>query len=462
MLRPGPRVPAAAQPDPAAPHRTPPAAVRTREEFAAALTELRERAGLSVREAARSSEVPLGTVSGWFTGRHVPPPSARDQLVALLRACRVHDDVALAGWVDAAARVRRAPGRRAADAPTPYRGLAGYQADDADWFVGREALTEALVALAAPADPDASDPGLPVVVIGPSGSGKSSLLRAGLVPALAGTHRVAVCSPGRHPAATLQAALERLRAAGSEGDGAPRPALLVVDQLEELFTLADEDERAHALALLAALAGGAPPDGSPVRVVLGVRSDFSSHCMRDPLLARSLQAAQLVVPPMGEAELRRAVVEPARRAGVSVEDGLVDLLLRDLRPSRAGAGTPADASALPLFSHALLATWEHAQSGVLRVADYQAVGGVAGAVARTAEETLAPLDPAGVELARRLLLRLVRLVDGEPVARRHQLLSELVPAGGHEADHDPAADVVARFGAPRLLSSDEDGVALAH
>ena len=126
--------------------RVEPGQVKTRADLAAALTALRERAGLSVREVAKAADVPTGTVSGYLSGRHVPPASAQKQVRAVLAACGVTDAAEVELWLSAIRRVRRTPGRRAADAPSPYRGLASFQADDAGWFFGREALTDALVA----------------------------------------------------------------------------------------------------------------------------------------------------------------------------------------------------------------------------------------------------------------------------------------------------------------------------
>ncbi len=434
------------------------ARVDTREDLAEALTALRETAGLTVRDLSRVSGVPLATVGGYLSGRHVPPVSASAQVRAILTACGVPSAQEHTAWLETIARVRRRPARRDAVAP-PYRGLASFQPEDAAWFFGREELTASILTVVE--DPDRF---MPVVVVGPSGSGKSSVVRAGLVPAFAASERsrrgadpdeadlpdpaAVVLTPGERPGSALAEAL---------GDG-PAPAMVVVDQLEECFTVTeDPDERESLLAGLDRLAGAG------VRVVLSLRSDFFTAAMTEPRLVSWLQHAQVVVGPMSEPELRRAILEPARAAGLQVEPGLVDRLLRDLAaPGRHGPGA-YEAGALPLMSHALLATWRHGSGSALTLADYVAVGSVEGAVALSAEEVYGSLGPREQELARGLFLRLVTLLDGTVVTRR-RITREAESAA--EAPGDPASkgmtEVIERFVEARLLTADADTVEIAH
>ncbi|HVM28584.1 MAG TPA: helix-turn-helix domain-containing protein [Mycobacteriales bacterium] len=411
--------------------------MRTKEDFARELTALRERAGLSLRDLARRSDAPLATVGGYLSGKHLPQASSRQVLERVLAACGVTAEADVLAWLDAAARARRAPGARPATDRAPYRGLASFGVDDAAWFFGRDDLVATLADLVRTAEP-----GVPVVVLGASGSGKSSLLKAGLVPALTAEGWTSVVTtPGADP-------LERLAAAtaGVPAQRAEEPAgtLLVVDQLEEVFAHPPEVVQAFAAELVARAAA------SPV--VVAVRSDFFAQLTAIPDLLRSVQEAQVVVGPMTAAQLRDVVVEPARRAQVEVEPALVDVVLRDVRVR--GAGT-SPAGALPLLSHALLATWERGSSRRLTVADYEQAGGIEAALARTAEQVWAGLDPAAQQAARTLLLGLVRLVDGVPMARRG--LGRGAVAG------EPAAEAALdALVAARLLTAAEDEVELAH
>jgi WD40 repeat protein/transcriptional regulator with XRE-family HTH domain len=420
--------------------------ITTRQEFAAALTRLRERAGLTVRQVAKDAGQPDSTVGGYFSGRHLPPPSPADLLADLLRACGVVDESVVESWRRALLRVRRAPGPRPAGAPAPYRGLAAFQPEDAAWFHGREELTSRL--LARLARRHAEGDGM-LVVVGPSGSGKSSLLRAGLVPAVrAGELPVpgsrswppVLLTPGNDPVARLAGAL-----APAAGEGG---LVVVVDQLEELFT-ADlgEPARAEFVAALGRLATGTGRS-TPALVVLGLRADFYGHALAHPPLAAALQDAQLVVGPMSDAQLRRVIVEPARRAQVDVDEGLIEVLLRDVAPA---TGDPPS-GALPLLSHALLVTWELGQGRRLTLSDYRDSGGLRGAVAKTAERVYGELTGPEREQARRLFLRLVRVSpDGADTARR-------VP---RDELHAPPA-VLERFITSRLLTADLTTVQISH
>lgn len=308
----------------------------------------------------------------------------------------------------------------------PYRGMRRYDREDARWFFGREAMTTELVRRVTAT---LAEPGM-VVVIGPSGSGKSSLLRAGLLPALAEDDTVGarywpqlVFTPGEHPMSAVAAKLEG-RPATAETIGASLRAaypdaervVLVVDQFEELFTAGqDEDERRAFLRALVAAAGAGPDGAEPAAVVvLGVRADFYQHCLRHPELARALSDGQVPVIPMTEAELREVIRRPAESAGLTVEPALVDLLLTDMNT---GADT---ASALPLLSYALVETWHKRAGATLTVAGYQATTGVWQAVRRRADEAYQSLDAQARQAARRLLLSMIRL--GEDTAdTRHPL-----------------------------------------
>jgi WD40 repeat protein len=449
-----------------------PGRITTQQEFAQQLTRARQHAGRTIRDVAKAAGIPVSTAGDYFAGRHLPPATQPDLLPRILAACGETDPGRLAEWASALARVRRGPGRPATVAP--YRGLASFQPEDASWFFGRAGLTSQLVRAAAP---DGGPPGVPLVVVGPSGSGKSSVLRAGLIPAVVtGPERpLALFTPGAAPlaalagqlaalagqdAAAIEAALRAGPAAAGQFLGPAGPAgarpVIVVDQLEEVFTTgADEAEQGRFLTAVCALSG-------PAVVAIALRADFYHRALRHPGLARALQERQVVVGPMTRAEVVEAIVAPARLARLGVADGLVELLLRDLSPHAAGAavGGPAhEAGALPLLSHALLTTWARSHGGQLTVADYQATGGIQHAIGHTADEVYESLDPAGQEAARWLFLRLVHVADDEPETRSAVQLDEL---HGWDGPGGPPGDVLARFVAARLITVDSGTARISH
>jgi WD40 repeat protein/DNA-binding SARP family transcriptional activator len=311
--------------------------------------------------------------------------------------------------------------------PCPYKGLARYDEDDADLFVGRERLVEELVTRLVD--------GSLLVVVGPSGAGKSSLVRAGLVRALArgalpgsAAWDVAVVVPGRRPAETVHGALSG------------RPAVLVVDQFEEALLDSSEEFMAVADALLAASGGG-------VRVVLVLRADFFGLLARHPGVARRAGPATVLLGPPDEAELRRIIVEPASRSGLRVDPALTELIIDQVR-DRPGV--------LPVLSTALVRTWEHREGDALTVASYQAGGGVRGALERVGEEAWAALDDDQQVACRRILPRLAVDEDGTWV-RRWVRRTELAGPG------DPAAgSALAVLTERRLVVARTEDVAVVH
>jgi WD40 repeat protein len=309
------------------------------------------------------------------------------------------------------------------DRGAPYLGLASYGADDADRFFGRGPITDRLV--------DLLDRHRFVAVFGVSGSGKSSLLRAGLVPALRdGNDRAAVVvTPGSTPATTLDEVL-----AGE--------CVLVVDQFEELFTqCVDESERNRFVESLVARA--ARPDSA---TVIGVRADFYAQCVALPGLASLLADATVPVDPLTEDDVREVITKPAHQVGMTVERALVTKVLDDV------AGQPG---ALPLVSHALLETWRQRRGDILTVTGYEAAGGVASAVAQTAEAVYQRFAGDEAVTAREILVRLVVLGEGGmPDTRRRVTRDEL---------DFPGVDVVLReLAAARLVVVGQDTVEIAH
>ncbi|MEV5237976.1 helix-turn-helix domain-containing protein [Streptomyces cinnamoneus] len=394
----------------------------------------------------------------------------------------------------------------------PYLGLSSFGPEDARWFFGREEAVADLVARLAERLADRGRG--PLTVVAPSGAGKSSLLRAGLLPALArgalpvpGSHAwpTVVISPGERPLETLlvqlaavcgvaQQELADAWSAGVEafvkqmcaglcpswhtpddGSSVDRFSLgmtglvVIVDQFEEVFALCrDGEERAAfitALLTLSRMSGS--DDRSCALVVLGVRADFYHHCLADPGLAPSLQRGHVALAPMDEGKLREVITGPARRSGLAVEAGLVEILLRDagFKPGSPGRGGELRPGALPLLSHALLCTWQHRDGASLTVAGYQLTGGISGAVASTAERAYQSLTPPQREAARHVLLQLVNVGEeqqetGRP-ARRADLLG-LAPEQVAGDRSENAAAVLEVFTQARLLTHDADRVELAH
>jgi WD40 repeat protein/transcriptional regulator with XRE-family HTH domain len=418
-------------------------AVQSRVELGRALTVLRLRCGLTVRQLAVRMDVPAATLGGYFSGRHLPGPGSLGLFRSLLDACGVPDDD-VGPWLDALARARLSSDARVALPPCPYRGLEPYQVEDAAMFCGREVVTSEVLEYVDKLAQGRMGPSGLLVVVGPSGSGKSSLLCAGVVPAVrAGS----LDRSGRRWAAEVitpdLGALELYLSCPG-----PTPRLVIVDQMEEIFRLPG-DERRRFLARLAAL------EPSECVAIAVLRADFYEAATREPVLLAALKHNHIVVGPMAEEELSRAIVGPAKQVGVGVEEGLVELLITDLAP-RNPTGFAYDAGALPLLSYALLATWDHAQRNQLTVGAYRAAGGLRGAVRQRAEELYLELGPEEQVLARRLFCRLVNVEDEVPLTRRRMANRELDQLG------DGAIEVLGRFVSARLVTADASGVEVSH
>ncbi|MGW1346670.1 nSTAND1 domain-containing NTPase [Kribbella sp. NPDC002412] len=300
----------------------------------------------------------------------------------------------------------------------PYPGLKSYDVADADTFFGRDAdiaaclrkLTETSV----------------LAVAGPSGCGKSSLVRAGVAAALRRDgNDVVVMTPGPHPVAALAAAM-------------PSPATLLVDQLEEVFSLC-QDVRERETFLDALSKHGAP-------LIMSIRADRLADVSAHPSFARLVERGLYLLPGMTQDNLRAAIEEPARLSSLVVEPGLVDLLVNEV------ADQPG---ALPLMSHALRETWQRREGRTLTVAGYNASGGIRSAVAQTAEEVHERISPEQRVILHDLLLRLVAPgPEGEPI--RSRLPRRLVVT--RPEDNQMIDTLVSS----RLLTSDAGVVEIAH
>jgi len=350
------------------------------------------------------------------------------------------------------------------DAPAPgeppFKGMEYFTEDDAGKFYGRELLTARL------AGKLRGTRFLPII-IGSSGSGKSSVIRAGLIPALkrgeplvddtlppAGSEHwpVYILTPTTRPLEALAAALTRdelsvqattalindldvdQRAVHQQVGKllAERPTskqlLLIVDQFEEIFTLCkDEHERRMFIDNL--LYASAESTAGPTIVIIIFRADFYAHCAQYENLRVGVSTNQEFVGPMNAAELRRAIEEPAKATGWDYEPGLVDLILKEVGD---------EPGALPLMQHALLETWKRRRGRTMTLRGYNDAGGIRGAIAKTAEAIYTTLPPEHQPIARRIFLRLVELGEGTQDTRRRARLEELWP----RAEQQPVAQSV--------------------
>ena len=306
----------------------------------------------------------------------------------------------------------------------PYRGLLAFEAEDSDYFFGREEVVEELI--------ERLTRGKLVAVVGASGSGKSSVLRAGVIAAVRAGEVAGIESERLlTPSATAQLDWE---------DDAAQ--LVVVDQFEELFVLCDDAARRQAF-VDALLAVRGP-------VAIGVRADMYGKLSGHADLARAAAGNQVLLGAMSYDELERAVTEPARLAGLRLEPGLVELALREV------AGEPG---ALPLLSHALRATWERRDGRTLTVEGYRDSGGVASAIAQTADSVLASLPAERRQVTRSIFVRLTELGDGVAETRRRVSMDELVPEG---VSPEVVHALLERLAQERLVTLSEGTVEVAH
>ena len=325
----------------------------------------------------------------------------------------------------------------------PYKGLASFDRSDAEYFCGRERMVSDLVARLAESTV--------VGIVGPSGIGKSSLLRAGLLSALSagalpgsGSWRQVLLRPGERPCAELARALggEELDVVLSRLKPGDR-LVVAVDQLEELFTVCEQE--GDRGAFVDQLAAAACDTERRVLILVALRADFYGRCASYTRFAELLSSSHVLVGPMRREELAQAIEMPAARAGLDVERALVEDLVADV------AGEPGG---LPMLSTMLLELWRVRDGRVLRVERYVASGGVRGAVARLAEDAYARLDEAGQRVARGLLLRLAHGEEGALVRRRLPL-AELERIDGAEP-------VLAALTDARLLTASDGEVEISH
>ena len=438
---------------------------------------LRRRVGLTQTELAIAVGYGHTQISRLEQNLRLPDiPTIETQFISALGL--EDEPKAVARLLDLAANIRRE------DAPAlglcPYKGLNYFDEADADLFMGREALTAKLVnrVLSLTSNGQSNENRF-LGIVGASGSGKSSLVRAGLVPALrwnqASTNwQIHILTPTAYPLESLAASLTledpsvtattrlvedlardlrtlQIFAKRKLGSKNGPHLLLVVDQFEELFALCrSEDERASFIGNL--LTASSETDG-PFILVITLRADFYAHCASYPQLREALAQHQEYIGAMNDEELKRAIEEPAQRGRWEFEPGLIDLLLHDVGH---------EPGALPLLSHALLETWQRRRGRKMTLSGYASSGGVRGAITETAETVFTDqFTHEQQAIARRIFLRLAELSDETSTAdtRRRATFNELILKPEEAATTHAVLKALADA---RLITTSEDSAEVAH
>lgn len=387
------------------------------------------------------------------------PANRYERVEDFLRAVRR----AVGADVVAIAEVQELPARESAPIRNPYKGLRSFTETDALDFHGRSALIDELLE-AVGAHPL-------VAVVGPSGSGKSSVVRAGLVPALRagglpGSRGWLITDmfPGSYPFQELEAALLRVAVERPPGliddlTGDNRGLLratkqilplddsqlmLIIDQFEELFSaVASEETRRLFLESLLTVARD---ERSRVKVVVTIRADFFDRPLEYPEFGDLVGDGLVAVTPPTEEGLAQAIAAPARGVGIELEPGLVGEMIHQVE------GQPGP---LPLLQYALTELFNRREGNLLTIDAYRATGGVLGALGGRAEELYKELSPQAKEVARQLFLRLVTVDELSGNTRRRVRRTELK---GLAIDQGALDTVLHQFGSFRLLSYDRDPV----
>jgi serine/threonine protein kinase/WD40 repeat protein len=423
--------------------------------------------GHTNREIAQELSVTLGTVK-WYVRQIYQKLHVRSRVQAIVRAREldliVPDDNGM-NKPDLEADIATKITRSLPDPVNPYKGLRAFQAADARDFFGREKLIEKLLKHLSQ---NGNTPRF-LAVVGPSGSGKSSVVRAGLVPALwrgdiNGSDRwfIVEMVPGAYPLDELEIALTRIAADQGTNlhENLTRDArglvrvgnlilpddgselVVIVDQLEELFTLVDDEEaRAHFLNLLCAAATEAR---SRVRIIVTLRADFYDRPLHYPEFGELVRNHMETVLPLSADDLEAAITQPAERVGMKFESGLVSRIVADVH---------YQPGALPLMQYALTELFDQRDGNTLTQAVYEAIGGAGGSLARRADEVYTEYDTAGRDAIRQMFLRLVSPGDDGVDTRRRVARAELLDIA---EDPELMDDIIDMYADYRLLTLDHD------
>ncbi len=421
--------------------------------------------GLPNKEIAQRLTFTVGTVK-WYVTQIFKKLGVRSRVQAIVRARELD-------------LIQRHSDSQVKDMPTlmlnvllplsaervenPYKGLRAFKSADYEDYFGQEKLIDKLISRLS----ERGDHHRFLSVIGPSGSGKSSLVKAGLIPALwrgavPGSERWYIIEmlPSTHPLDELEVALTRIASNATQTlreqlqrdiRGLARAAqivlpeegelLLVIDQFEELFTLVeDEAERTHFLDLIYT---AVMDNRSRVRVVITLRADFYDRPLQYPDFGELVRNRMETILPLSADGLERAIARPAERVGITFEPGLVSTIVQEIH---------YQPGALPLLQYALTELYEQSKGRVITRDDYHAIGKITGALAKRAEEIFQELSPAQQNIAQQMFLRLVTLGEGVEDTRRRTLRSELTSI----ADTDVMEEIIDTFATYRLLTLDHD------
>ncbi len=353
------------------------------------------------------------------------------------------------------------PGRERADVRNPYKGLRAFLESDVQDFYGRDDLVDSLLTVL--------DSRRFVAVVGPSGSGKSSVVRAGLVPALRKravdrdrTLLISEMYPGSYPFEELAAALLRVAVEqppgvvadlAADGRGLLRVTkqvlpnddsemVLIIDQFEELFSMVGDESTRNLF--LENLVTAVSDERSRISIVMTLRADFFDRPMEYPEFAELVEAGLVMVTPLTRDGISRAVSGPAQSVGIDLEPGLTTQIAADVEGQPGG---------LPLMQYALTEMFEAREAMELTLDGYHAIGGVSGALGVRAENVFQSLRPAGKEAMRQCFLRLVSIDENADDVRRRVRRGELTSLA---VDQRALEEGIRAFGASRLLSFDRD------
>ncbi|HUF38545.1 MAG TPA: protein kinase [Anaerolineales bacterium] len=447
--------------------------------------------GKSNQEIAQTLVITVGTVK-WYVNQIFNKLGVRNRVQAIVRARELHLVVPGMSSEISEASAAESLSVSLPEPVNPYKGLRAFLAADHRHFFGREGLVEKLVSALTPSSsPSGSGrsseelrgEGRFLAVVGPSGSGKSSVVRAGLIPALwrgdlPGSERWFIVDmiPGAHPLDELEVALIKVAANQSSNlhdqlvrdpRGLLRTAklilpddgselVLVIDQFEEVFTLVeDEATRAQFLDLLTT---AATDPRSRVRIIITLRADFYDRPLHYHDFGELVRANMETILPLSAEGLTRAIRRPAEIVGMAYEEGLIPTIVEEIH---------YQSGALPLLQYALTELFDRREGRLLTRQAYEDMGGVTGALAKRAEDIYSSLTPAGQEAARQMFLRLVTLGEGVEDTRRRVARSELMsispstptelPQGeGWGEGGDLMDELIDTYTAYRLLSLDND------